>query len=224
MQRDDRAEGLGGCGRGARVRRNWLGGVCLGGAGCGGVLLFVLLDALLEAHTETPQQMAIRAMAVFGLGAAGALLSLIIQSRLSRRLRAAQERVERQVQAAQEEARFQGALLTLRELSPLLARDVRFGAAGSLPVELPAPSTDQLRAPLTPREREVAVLIGRGYTSRDIAQALVITERTADTHADRIRGKLGLRSRMEIVAWVVSQAPPVAVDQGLTNVASHGPA
>ena len=61
-----------------------------------------------------------------------------------------------------------------------------------------APDDPQL---LTPREREVAALIGQGLTSRQIAERLVITERTADTHAERIRSKLGLRSRAEIAAW-----------------------
>jgi non-specific serine/threonine protein kinase len=57
--------------------------------------------------------------------------------------------------------------------------------------------------PLTPREVEVAALIARGRTSKEIAHALVITERTADTHASHIRDKLGLSSRAEIAAWAV---------------------
>ncbi len=54
---------------------------------------------------------------------------------------------------------------------------------------------------LSAREREVVALIARGCTSGDIAEALVITRRTADTHAAHIREKLGLRSRAEIAAW-----------------------
>jgi DNA-binding CsgD family transcriptional regulator len=54
---------------------------------------------------------------------------------------------------------------------------------------------------LTAREQEVAALIAQGKTSKEIADALVITERTADTHAAHIREKLGLRSRAEIAAW-----------------------
>jgi non-specific serine/threonine protein kinase len=54
---------------------------------------------------------------------------------------------------------------------------------------------------LSPREREVAALIAAGLTSRDIARRLVISERTADAHADHIRAKLGLRSRTEIAVW-----------------------
>jgi non-specific serine/threonine protein kinase len=57
--------------------------------------------------------------------------------------------------------------------------------------------------PLTPREAEIAALIAQGRTSKEIAAALVITERTADTHASHIRDKLGLGSRAEIAAWAV---------------------
>jgi DNA-binding NarL/FixJ family response regulator len=59
---------------------------------------------------------------------------------------------------------------------------------------------------LTARERQVAGLIGRGMTSREIARALVISVKTADTHADRLREKLGLRSRAEIAIWAVRNA------------------
>jgi non-specific serine/threonine protein kinase len=56
-------------------------------------------------------------------------------------------------------------------------------------------------ARLTPREREVAALIAQGLSSPRIAEELVISERTADAHADNIRAKLGLHSRAEIAAW-----------------------
>ena len=56
---------------------------------------------------------------------------------------------------------------------------------------------------LSARETEVAALIAAGRTSREIAGELVISEKTADSHADHIRTKLGLRSRAEIAAWAV---------------------
>jgi DNA-binding CsgD family transcriptional regulator len=56
---------------------------------------------------------------------------------------------------------------------------------------------------LSVREREVAALIARGKTSREIADELVISVRTADTHASHIRDKLDLHSRAEIAAWAV---------------------
>jgi non-specific serine/threonine protein kinase len=57
---------------------------------------------------------------------------------------------------------------------------------------------------LSPRQREVVGLIARGLTSREIADQLVISEKTADAHADQIRSRLGLRSRAEIAAWAVA--------------------
>jgi DNA-binding CsgD family transcriptional regulator len=77
--------------------------------------------------------------------------------------------------------------------------------SGAPPVVGMLPSQPSKSRLLTSREREVAMLIAQGRTSREIAEALVITERTADTHADRIRAKLGLHSRAEIVAWVLSR-------------------
>jgi DNA-binding NarL/FixJ family response regulator len=56
---------------------------------------------------------------------------------------------------------------------------------------------------LTRRELEVAALIAQGLTNRDIAQELVISERTADTHVGNILSKLRLTSRAQIAAWVV---------------------
>ena len=65
--------------------------------------------------------------------------------------------------------------------------------------------------PLTPRELEVATLISRGHTNRRIAEALVIAERTAETHARNIREKLGLTTRAQIGAWAVYSAAQAAI-------------
>ena len=54
-----------------------------------------------------------------------------------------------------------------------------------------------------PREREVAAQFVRGMSNRQIAEALVITERTAETHVCRILSKLGLDSRAQIAAWII---------------------
>jgi non-specific serine/threonine protein kinase len=58
---------------------------------------------------------------------------------------------------------------------------------------------------LSPREQEVAVLIARGLTNRAIANTLVISERTAEGHVERIRRKLGFQSRAGVAAWTVEQ-------------------
>ena len=60
-------------------------------------------------------------------------------------------------------------------------------------------------SPLTVREREVAALVARGMTNREIADALIIGQRTADTHVSNILGKLGLSKRSQLAAWVVEQ-------------------
>ena len=57
---------------------------------------------------------------------------------------------------------------------------------------------------LTRREREVAILVGQGLTNREIAARLFISERTAESHVEQIRGKLGFHSRSQIAAWVTS--------------------
>jgi predicted ATPase/DNA-binding CsgD family transcriptional regulator len=53
---------------------------------------------------------------------------------------------------------------------------------------------------LTRRERQVAALAARGWKNRDIAQELVITEKTAKNHVAHILAKLGLESRTRLAA------------------------
>ncbi|MFN2562055.1 MAG: AAA family ATPase [Jatrophihabitans sp.] len=57
------------------------------------------------------------------------------------------------------------------------------------------------RDPLTAREREVANLVAEGRTNREIAERLVLSERTAANHVQHVLTKLGFTRRAEIVAW-----------------------
>ena len=66
-----------------------------------------------------------------------------------------------------------------------------------------ARTADPAIALLTPRERQVAILVARGLTNRQIAETLVIAERTADVHVSNILNKLTLTSRAQLAAWVV---------------------
>src|SRR5207244_6327477 len=52
--------------------------------------------------------------------------------------------------------------------------------------------------PLTPREREVAMLAARSLTSAEIAQRLVLSTRTVENHLQRGYAKLGVASRAEL--------------------------
>jgi predicted ATPase/DNA-binding NarL/FixJ family response regulator len=58
------------------------------------------------------------------------------------------------------------------------------------------------RSPLTRRETEVARLIGRGLSNKDIAAELVISRRTAEGHVEHILNKLGFGSRAQIAVWI----------------------
>ena len=51
---------------------------------------------------------------------------------------------------------------------------------------------------LTPREAEIAALLARRLTDREIAETLVISPRTVTTHVAAILGKLGVTSRREV--------------------------
>jgi predicted ATPase/DNA-binding SARP family transcriptional activator/DNA-binding CsgD family transcriptional regulator len=61
---------------------------------------------------------------------------------------------------------------------------------------------------LTPREREVAALVSRGLTNRQVASELGISERTAGNHVARILHKLGLKSRAQIAIWTTEHKLP----------------
>jgi DNA-binding NarL/FixJ family response regulator len=75
--------------------------------------------------------------------------------------------------------------------------------------------TQEMRAPrsglgvLTAREKEVLVLVAEGRSNKDIADHLVISERTARTHVSHLLAKMGLSSR--------TQAALLAVKEGLVQ-------
>ena len=56
---------------------------------------------------------------------------------------------------------------------------------------------------LTEREVEVARLVAAGRTNREIAEALVVSERTVTTHLDHIFGKLGVSSRTAVATFAL---------------------
>jgi len=75
--------------------------------------------------------------------------------------------------------------------------------------------TQEMRAPrtglgvLTAREKEVLILVAEGRSNKDIADHLVISERTARTHVSHLLAKMGLSSR--------TQAALLAVKEGLVQ-------
>jgi DNA-binding CsgD family transcriptional regulator/sugar lactone lactonase YvrE len=65
---------------------------------------------------------------------------------------------------------------------------------------------------LTRREREVASLVAQGLTNREIATRLFISERTAESHVEQLRSKLGVRSRSQVAAWVTAHGQRPVTD------------
>ena len=58
---------------------------------------------------------------------------------------------------------------------------------------------------LTRREQDVTALVARGLTNRQVAEQLLVTPRTIETHLEHIFAKLGVQTRTELVAWAVRQ-------------------
>ena len=57
--------------------------------------------------------------------------------------------------------------------------------------------------PLTPREQEVVKLVAEGYTNKQIAETLVISEKTVERHRANILEKLGMRDRVELTRYAI---------------------
>jgi DNA-binding CsgD family transcriptional regulator/tetratricopeptide (TPR) repeat protein len=58
---------------------------------------------------------------------------------------------------------------------------------------------------LTDREREVADLVARGLSNRQVAEALVLSPATVETHVKHILGKLGFTSRAQVAHWAAQK-------------------
>ena len=67
---------------------------------------------------------------------------------------------------------------------------------------LRSPPSETAKSRLTRREDEVAALVGRGLTNRQIADVLHVSERTVESHVQHILTKLGLQNRSGVATWV----------------------
>ncbi len=133
------------------------------------------------------------------------------------RLAAAADRLSRQYSFAPWRFRVDQLDEALRQARARLGH-VRAGAAWSLGQTLTTPEAIDFAlgagtaafdasadlGPLSRREREVVAMVAAGMTNREIAQRLFIAERTAEGHVERIRNKLGVRSRTEVATWAVA--------------------
>lgn len=94
-------------------------------------------------------------------------------------------------------SRDEAVALAMEEPAPALE-------TGGFPKNPVAKTVDPL-AGLTPREREVALLMVRGLTNEEIGRELFISVNTVEKHAGNALGKLGLRNRMELARWLATQ-------------------
>ncbi|CCK30268.1 regulator [Streptomyces davaonensis JCM 4913] len=88
----------------------------------------------------------------------------------------------------------------------LARNDVIAYALGELRRPTSGTATAPDTRPLTRREAEVAALVARGLTNRQIAESLVIAQRTAEGHVERILVKLGFSKRSQLAAWFTARA------------------
>jgi DNA-binding CsgD family transcriptional regulator/tetratricopeptide (TPR) repeat protein len=86
------------------------------------------------------------------------------------------------------------AVRELRRLGRRVRRPARDGGPGRL-------------GPLTAREREIAELVAAGATSPEVAAQLVLSPRTVEAHLRSVYGKLGVRSRVELVRELARDRP-----------------
>lgn len=93
-----------------------------------------------------------------------------------------------------------GEIVAELDMAPFVERVRRLRSA--LGLGRPAPS------PLSVRKTQVAQLVARGLTNRQIAETLVLSERTTENHVQHILSKLGLANRTQIAGWVATHPTP----------------
>jgi DNA-binding CsgD family transcriptional regulator len=131
---------------------------------------------------------------------------VLVAARLRDAAQAGQILISQRVQAAVED-RVESTSLGQLALSGL-ARPLQAFALERLRAQVPLVAGAPAEAnggPLTAREREVAALIARGCTNRQIAESLIVAEATAVRHVANILNKLNMGSRAQVAVWAVAQ-------------------
>jgi non-specific serine/threonine protein kinase len=163
------------------------------------------------AQVASAQQQTVRAAVLFGaaeasLEATGGTVYPFVQDR------SVHEQVVEVVRSQLDEATFSSAWAKGAAMS--MDEAVEYALSGedaAPPVSSTAqqqPSTTAQPFGLTRREEEVAALVARGLTNRQIATDLSISEHTVANHVAKILRKLGLESRSQITAWLVEGRMP----------------
>lgn len=111
------------------------------------------------------------------------------------------EQVHRQALPWLQRARAHVGPITARELT---AQGARSSPDDLLRVALGETDHDS-SVPLSRRELEIAELVAMGLTNQEIAQRLIISTRTVESHLTHIKTKLGLSRRAHLVVWALGR-------------------
>ncbi|QKD80722.1 response regulator transcription factor [Actinomyces marmotae] len=85
-------------------------------------------------------------------------------------------------------------------VSPRITRRILEMFAGDLPNSVSAPDSEDPRlTSLTPREREILILMAQGMSNQEIADELIVSATTVKTHVGNILAKLDVRDRVQAV-------------------------
>jgi NarL family two-component system response regulator LiaR len=89
------------------------------------------------------------------------------------------------------------------QLHPDIAKKLMSAVAGTSPQESRPMKADPGLDELTEREREVLHLIAQGLNNRELAERMIISEKTVKTHVSNILSKLGLEDRTQAAIWAL---------------------
>jgi DNA-binding CsgD family transcriptional regulator len=99
-----------------------------------------------------------------------------------------------------------------------IARD-QLAALGAVPYQIrvesdlelvgvpTAPPAQRTPFTLTPREQDVVVLVAKGYTNAEVAEALYVSKKAVEYHLGNVFNKLGISSRRELRGWTPDEPP-----------------
>jgi DNA-binding NarL/FixJ family response regulator len=83
-----------------------------------------------------------------------------------------------------------GQAISAEQLQALVADDLAPGA-----------TSKRVRGALSRREQEIAVYVAQGWTNQAMADALIVSWRTVESHLSHILDKLGLATRAQVAVW-----------------------
>jgi non-specific serine/threonine protein kinase len=102
------------------------------------------------------------------------------------------------------ETEFQAAFTRGEQMT--IAEATAFVTARKTPTEKRIGIPSEADGPaLTRRERQVCELVAEGLSNRQIAERLVISQRTAESHVQNALTKLGFANRAQVAAWITTR-------------------